>query len=629
MAELLDLNDRLHNDPEFRTLLFDKVDRFADLETNTKRLSDYKEQAGRFVHEIFKDSGMNLSLLVPFYYPKFVVRQNRSVPLSLFDRPFNMALMYFMAYWTFTLRGSRQIGKSVTIIVRQRIGTEVIPNFKTIYVVPHSDQLSTYQRKFLSMERTFRFPVNGNKYKQNMGYREYPNGSSNDMFRINTSSAPARGKSADEVILDECQGMDPSLETDLMQVLNDSDIRIRLYTGTSLTTDTLLEARYLEGTQGTWHIYRGDNPHDAIDCGDPDQIIPCIKRDGLLDPKTGRPLNPLHGRFLHGNPDAFQDRSFSIHVPQVVNPDIVNNRLRWEELWKTLHRDKPGFIKECLGIPVEEADKELTLADMKRICVLEGGPDERKRRARSRKYYSTVVSGIDWGGSDYNPVTNTKKSFTKHAILGLTPEGKAHILHGRQYAGMDYAEIGNMILADHLAYGAGAIASDFGGGQVYQMVFRMNPHFDPSRHIIFQYSGNLKTVVKPLESDLENSFSLNRNESISALILAIVSSDPLLLCHSWEEFGDHLKDFLNLYRHLHTDQMTGEKKFRYIASPTKPDDFLHAVNFAYLLLRLVSNQPLIQDPATKAFLRQAILGGPREQVMVGSAAQILADYANS
>lgn len=89
-----------------------------------------------------------------------------------------------------------------------------------------------------------------------------------------------------------------------------------------------------------------------------------------------------------------------------------------------------------------------------------------------RGYYSLIVSGCDWGGSDYNPAIKTKTSYSVHTILGVAPDGCIDILHCKRYAGMDYREIINDILAHHKKFNARVIASDYGVGMAYNMLIR-------------------------------------------------------------------------------------------------------------------------------------------------------------
>jgi hypothetical protein len=367
----------------------------------------------------------------------------------------------------------------------------------------------------------------------------------------------------------------------------------------------LLEERFCEGTQGVWQVMREDG--STIDCGDPEAVIPYISQYGFIDPKTGREIDPLNGYYKFKNPGAFIDRIFSVHIPQIINPSIAKDALEWERLWRILQRDKNKFIQECLGIPLEEANRELTKKDLQRVCVLPEGPDARKQRARSG-YYKLIVSGCDWGGSDHNAATKTKLSYTAHVILGVTPENRIHILHMKRHSGMKYTEIMDRIMIDHHAHNAGPIATEFGVGDRYHALMRTHQYVDPQRHCIFHYTGP-GAVCSPMEgAELSNTFNLNRTESITSIIIGIVQLDPVLLAPTWDESEDYLMDFMNIYRVL-GEKENGARHFRYLRNPAKSDDIVHAINMAHSLIRLATNQMLIRDPALAAAIRDIAFGG--------------------
>ena len=431
---------------------------------------------------------------------------------------------------------------------------------------------------------------------------------------------------ANGIAVHNCQLFDPSLEVEVLEVLNDSNIKSVMYAGTSTTTETMLEHCYQNGTQGVWHVLRDNGK--TINCGNPEEVMKCIGEYCMLDPETGNPLDPLRGYYKYENPAAFEQRAISIHTPQILNPDKTKNVIEWNGIYQTMIRDQKKMIQEKLGIPVAEANQEVSESDLKRICVITDGPDARKAKARS-KYYRMVVSGFDWGGSDYNPMTKTKISTTCHAVIGVSPDDRVHILHIRRHAGKDYKTILNQIVADHLAYSGGAMASDFGGGQQYHALLRTHPHIDPSRHVIFDYSAPETAICAPSKtSTLENMLMLNRTESITALYLAIVMDDPILLAPSWVEMEEYLRDFLNLNRVL-IDKERGSKgrRFVYHRHPARTDDVVHALNFAYSLLRLSTQQMVIEDPAARVMLRNAIYGGnPGSVKALNPFAKALSNY---
>jgi hypothetical protein len=621
-AEHYDLALRFQQDEKLRDFITQK---FVELgAVSSLPYAKRQVQEGKLMHDIWAGCGRNLTQLMGHYYPKYP----KDRPMSMWERPFNMIFLFLLPYHSWVLRGSRQLGKTITFGTRQRLNAHMFQKFHSLYVAPHMEPLNTYARKFLEIDRAFRYPPpSGDKLKQNMFYKEYPNESSIEMLRIQTSATPARGKSKSEIILDEAQLFDPGLETEVLEVLSDSHIKSILYGGTSTTIDTLLEARYQEGSRGVWQVLKDDG--STINCGDPEEVMSYIGEYTFRDPKDGKVINPLRGYYRFENPQGFDDRIISVHVPQILNPDKVNNPLEWNGIYKTMIRDKGKMIQEKLGIPLAEANSEVSENDLKRICVLPDSPAERIAKCR-KGYYRFIVSGFDWGGSDYNPMTRSKVSSTVHAIIGVSPDDKVHILHLQRHAGRAYKDIMASIVLDHNTYCAGGMASDFGGGQHYHALLRSHPMLDASRHVIFDYAGPERPLVSPpTQSTLENMLMLNRTESITALYMAIVMADPLLLAPSWDEMGDYLTDFLNMNRRL-VDRDGGQKgrRFVYHRHPSRPDDVVHALNFAYSLLRLSVDQLLIEDPAASVMIRDAVYGNTRTNVRSANPfSRALSNYA--
>jgi hypothetical protein len=494
---------------------------------------------------------------------------------------------------------------SVTLGTGQRTEVEILPNLSSMYIAPHSEPLQTYARKFREIEKAFNGPRIPSKYKQNDYYKEYPNGSKIDFCKVQTSATTVRGKTADIVKMDEVQLFDPSLETETLEVMNDSDIQSRVYAGTSTTLDTLLELSYQDGTQGVWQIALPDG--GVIDCGDPESIIPYIGEYCMEDPKTRIQIDPLKGFYKFMNPGGFAKRNLSLHIPQLINPDIANNPLKFNILFKTLKRDKTKFIQEKMGIPVAEADSEISRGDLERICVLPDGIEERKRKCRAG-YYKMIVSACDWGGSDQNALTKAKISNTTHGILGVAPDDRVHILYYKRHGGKGYSTIINDIAMAHAMYCAGPMASDFGGGLVYNQLLREHPLIDASRHIIFDYDDPRAKFIQPMKGDLINAYMLNRTDSITALYMAIIMQDPLILAPSWAEMEDYLLDFLHMKRVL-LENSKGGREFKYQRDASKTDDIVHVTNLGYTLIRLAGNAMLINDPAVRMAVREAIYGG--------------------
>jgi hypothetical protein len=329
----------------------------------------------------------------------------------------------------------------------------------------------------------------------------------------------------------------------------------------------------------------------------------------MEDPVTKERIDPLNGRYEFLNPQGFENRVVSVHVPQILNPDKLNP-LEWNGIYKAFVRDRRMATKEKLGIPLEEGNREVTKKDMQRICVLADGLDARVEKCR-KNFYRCIVSAFDWGGSDYNTDMKTKVSTTCHAILGLAPDDRVHILYGRRHNGADYKRILNEIAITHNKFKGGALASDFGGGQLYNTMMRQHPYIDARRHVIFDYDDpEAPYCAPPSKSQLANMLLLNKTDSLTSLFMAIVAAEPLILAPSWAEMEDLLTDFLNNHRVM-TDasRAKGGRRFVYHRHGSKPDDFLHAVNFGFQLIKLHYNQALIVDPGAREMIRSAVGGG--------------------
>lgn len=96
LHKALTQNPDLHRAIQRQVYLIDEADRKGDVEArktallNLLRLCDY-----------------NLSMLVPYFFPKFIGNK----PMSLAARPHSYAMMTTGANLTLTIQASRQVGK--------------------------------------------------------------------------------------------------------------------------------------------------------------------------------------------------------------------------------------------------------------------------------------------------------------------------------------------------------------------------------------------------------------------------------------------------------------------------------------------------------------------------------------
>lgn len=506
---------------------------------------------------------------------------------------------------------------------RQLIHAHIIPKFKSMYVTPHQEFLNTYANRLREMERCFRFYQHHKDYRQNLKFKEYPNGSQLYLIKCLTDTAEARGKTSDELLFDEAQLLDPYLLADIEQCQKASLMPSTVYAGTATTVESLLETKYMDSSQGYWFVrasgWKSETAGENwINMGDQKDILAMMTPRGPVNPATGNALDVGDGRFVHKERHMYDRGRIGFHIPQVIIPEFAMKPRKWQEIWDAYQDyDIKKFMQEVMGIPSEEGEREITLQDLKDMCVLEFNPkNEDEVAAVARKNYRFIISGCDWGGSDYNPADRTKVSYTVHVMIGITPENKIHILRMQQYSGMDYRDIIDDITNYHVKYNGMAIATDFGVGAAYNMLIREHPKIPPERHFIFGYVGPMSAPLRAPASGPGwfNQYSLNRTESISALYAAI--KDGEVLCYDWNVAEDRLLELLNLFR-IPSETATGVQAFRYQRHGAKADDTLHALNFAFVIARLFRHEPIVEDKALKERFAKMLTGRPPEDPFWG------------
>lgn len=496
---------------------------------------------------------------------------------------------------------------STTFAARQLILTHIIPQYKSLYVCPQHDQLKTYADRYLEMESAFRIDVG----KQNKYSKKYPDNCAVEMRYCLTTANSVRGMTVDEVVLDEAQGLDSSIIPELLYVQTTSKIPSTVFAGTALTIDTLLESKWQSSSQGVWNVKSPDGTH-WLNMHDQDTLYKvCNNPKGPTCPYTGEILDVKNGCYVHENLQALAVGDVGIHVPQCIIPDLVYNPIQWGKIYTKIQQDEfKKVLQECFGIAVSEGSREISEKDLIRMCVLTDTEEELKRKCFTG-YYRIVISGCDWGGSDYNPADKSKTSYTVHCIIGLAPDGFVDILRFKRYSGMEYGEIASDIVNAHKNFNGRVIASDFGAGMLYNSEIRNRLPEDT--HFIMSYVGpEAAPIATPARAHMHNQLSINRTESISKVFSAVKSMEPKVRARKWDDMQVYLLDFLNMYR-IPTELPNGKTGFRYMRSAQKADDALHAFNFAYTMMLFYMGVPMVRDVNLEKKLRDIMAGSTNER----------------
>ena len=474
----------------------------------------------------------------------------------------------------------------------------VIPNYRTIYLTPLKEQSKTIADKLMDMQRGSVYPPDyyaRRGFRNNMYYKESPNGGSLKLLHILTDPSKIRGNSVPSVVVDEAQDFDPEHLPEINQVQkNFPTTRSTIFAGTSKDLDTCLEQQYRLGSMGVWHIPCScpDKFH-SMDPDDHEDIKKMLSVEGLVCPNTpGRILNPMAGEFVHQNRARLNLNMPSFHLPQVVVPDYASGG-GFADIWKDyLSYPWKKFLMEVWGIAVDSGMTELTERDLKKCCTELTFKQTQERFFSKKQRYVKVISGVDWGGSDWEPAYRSKLSYTVHTIYGMRGDGRMDLLFANRFEGMGYQEIAGKIVEDHNRFEAFAMGTDNGGGMYYNAYMRDCGRIPTNRIISFQYTDTKYMLDKINGPEGAHILSLHRSDSISALINDI--KEQKLLFPRWDDSCGYLMDCLNVRRNI-TEAPSGKTIMRYIKHGAKADDFLMSTNYACMMKRVINRESIVPN----------------------------------
>lgn len=405
-----------------------------------------------------------------------------------------------------------------------------------------------------------------------------------------------------------CQNMNPDLVPEILKTQQMSKAPMTIYSGTALSTDTLLEQQWQASSMGCYHVRSADGKH-WINLHDEEELWKvCDNKEYPIDYWTGKRLNVTDGLFVHANSEAYAEGDIGLHIPMIVVPSNCEGT-QWAQIYRDVKRQDPKkTLQENFGIAIGDGAREISKEDLQKICILSTSETELRRKVNSG-FYRLIVMGCDWGGSDYNRAEKTKQSYTAVTVLGLAPDGGIDILYSHKYAGMDYTTIVGNLLKTYRDFKCNAIASDYGVGAVYTMLIRQ--HVPWQKHFVMQYSAPNTASFQRANSELANHYSVNKTEAVTNTFLAV--KELRLRAGRWEDMDYYLTDFLAC-RRVPSESASGKKQFTWQRDPRKPDDYLHAVSFAMTLIKVYTGERVVADPSILSQIRNMLNGKPANHI---------------
>jgi hypothetical protein len=297
------------------------------------------------------------------------------------------------------------------------------------------------------------------------------------------------------------------------------------------------------------------------------------------------------GEFVHEDSRMLDLKQVSFHLPQLIVPEYASGE-KFLSIWKDYKKyPYKQFLQEIMGIPVDSGMSELVEEDLKACCSDRTFDQIQNDYLTGKVRYAYLFSGCDWGGSDWNPATKTKQSYTVHTIYGLTADGVMELVYAFRYAGMNYQEIAGHIVEAHNRFKVFAMGTDNGGGSYYNAYMRDCGRIPSNKIINFNYTDT-KLLLERIQHPEAHLMSLHRSDSISALIGDVKSQK--IRWPRWDDSCGYVLDFLNMRRNI-TESQSGRSVMRYVRHGAKADDFMQSTNYAVMMKRIVSCESLIPN----------------------------------
>lgn len=476
----------------------------------------------------------------------------------------------------------RQEGKSMSLSRSEFFDLASFDNLQMLYVAPLQEQTRRYSDLYASeairscpllqkLQQKSMLSVldSDSKIIKATGHQSFANGSGIQFTYAKDSGDRIRGVMADRIDFDEIQDQSGDVIPIVQESLTSSEWGCSRYTGTAKTTENLIETKWQKSSQCEWVM-------KCQHCGTwalptlEGKVLNMIQADGMHCLHCGKRLDVSKGKWIAAYPDRMN--SFrGYHIPQVVCPFIVDNPNNWDKL---LHKLMNGvlstFIQENLGISYSVGQRLLTMADIRRQCVLPSTKTLQEELKINPARYSFIVAGIDWGGAELT-------SFTVITVIGIRPNGRIDVLWARRYRGFDPDEQMTDIAKICRFYRCMAVAADAGMGLDKNQILAKRFSLPL---VQMQYTRQLKLFGRNQSTGRTNTVQCWTIDKVMALdVLFMAIKNRRIFFPKEENFVDtYTPDLLSPYES--TTEVGGITHRLYLRNESQPDDFCHALCFA-------------------------------------------------
>lgn len=455
----------------------------------------------------------------------------------------------------------------------------IIPYFNTLFLTPLYEQVrrfsSNYVREAIRSCVLYDQIVDRGS-AENVLQRSLQNRSTMFFSFAFRDCERVRGLNVDSLKIDEFQGMDKTFLPVIMETMSASPWALLQLSGTPMSMDNGMEEQWQLSSMGEWAIKCEGCNYTNV-CSVHQDLMKMLGREGLICAKCGKPVNTERGYWLHAIPER-RATYLGYHAPQPIFPMHCRSYSKWRLLLdKVENLDEYSVMTEVMGESWDAGAKMVTLADLKRACVLPWKNDAAAAapHATSRRHQFRVLA-IDWSGGGAK-----EESLTAMAVLGVRIDGKIEVVWMKKYPhSADYYADAMRAIQAFKQFNCSFLAHDFGGAGAGREQILVHAGFPLDKvvpvSLVRAHAQKAMMHYNPPGTDhVRHSYSLDKARSLvytSELIKVGYLEFP-----EFESSQPCIKDFLALIEET-IQTPRGSDLFLIGKSQGVPDDVAQAIN---------------------------------------------------
>jgi hypothetical protein len=516
--------------------------------------------------------------------PKIITSsQFAQTTLMLKGKPFNFDLhapfrdVYNWPKERIILKTARQVGKSTFLSAFALTTSARKRHYRTFYASTSERQAKEFARVKLNelltrspRIRKILFNKNAGEINDSVFDKQFSNGSGITISYMRDDADRTRGYSADSLMLDEVQDMDPNELPVVEEILSASLDPSRFYTGTPKTMDNHIEYKWSQSTMHeVFFKCNGCRKYNSIGYKSIGKRWPiCTHCGGKLD-ITQPHLIPTYSK------DGKDPYYLGVRIPQPALMLHSGFENKWKDLLiKFETYDEAKFCNEVLGISHSTGTRFVTEDDIIEQCL--GSPVMPRPDDRLFQKFDLLVMGIDWTGDGQNNVS--KNAAVIYGRLAGDPKQRMQVVYKKIWPRQDFMKTMEEIVMTANIFRVSVIGADAGEGALNNAY--LAKHLGAHRVQPFRYGAfNLPAKL----SEDKRTIYLDKTQALDDFFMHLKQGQFIL--PPFETFQEESSHLLSLF-----EVVTRAGRRIYSHSPSAPDDFAHAMTFGYNAYKIAIGQ---------------------------------------